>query len=459
MPNFLQLKWIIAAAVLVGALVFGWQMIWGGEKAPEYQTAEVTRGDLEVTISAAGKIVAKDSVAVGAQVSGQLTELVVEAGDQVQKGDLLAKIDATIATTNVEANRAQLRELQASRKQQDASLALAKANAERATMLFEADAIARADYEAALSESVVAAGRLEAIDAQISRQSSTLRANMATLEFTNIYAPISGTVVSIEAVEGQTLNANQTAPTILTLADLSVMTVETDVSEADVLRIATNQPAWFTTLGDSERRWETTVRQVLPTPEVLNDVVLYKALLDIANPEGRLKPQMTAQVFFVTGSAKQAVLVPVTALQSGPERRRRPDGSAGRTARAGEGGAGRPDRAGGLMSAEASEPPQGEPQDGRRTEFRKAREANPDAEMASVRILDAKGVPQSHPVLIGLKTRTEAQVLYGLEPGQVVVTGEVSKEAPISGAAQGQRNPVGPGGGPGAGAGGMRRPG
>lgn len=447
--------WTLAAAALALAVVafFVWQMVWGGEKAPEYETAEATRGDIEVTISAAGKIVAKDSVAVGAQVSGQLTELFVEAGDQVEKGDLLARIDATIASTSVEANRAQLRELQASRKQQQATLGLAKSNAERATMLFGADAIARADYEAAQAEAVIASGRLEAIEAQIARQSSSLQADLATLEFTNIYAPISGTVVSIEAVEGQTLNANQTAPTILTLADLSVMTVETDVSEADVLRIEPEQAAWFTTLGDGARRWETSVRQVLPTPEVLNDVVLYKALLDIANPEGRLKPQMTAQVFFVTGAAKDAVLVPVTALQSRPDRRPR-DGGERRVAQDGA----REGRPGGLMQAEASEGPHGASGAGGQDAFRAAREANPDADIASVLVMDSKGTPQPQPVLVGLKTRTEAQILFGLVPGQTVVTGEVSKEKTetTQPGRQGQQGPAGGMGGP---PGGMRRPG
>lgn len=432
------------AVVLLLVVFLAWRQIWGGEKAPEYLTAEVTRGDIEVAISAAGKIMAKDSVAVGAQVSGQLTELFVEAGDQVKKGDLLARIDATIATTSVEANRAQLRELQASRKQQQASLQLAKSNAERAAMLYEADAIARADNEAAQAEYQIAAGRLEAIEAQISRQSSTLQADLATLEFTNIYAPISGTVVSIEAVEGQTLNANQTAPTILTLADLSIMTVETDVSEADVLRIAKGQPAWFTTLGDSDRRWETSVRQVLPTPEVLNDVVLYKALLDIENPEGRLKPQMTAQVFFVTGSAKDAVLVPVTALEQASDRRRRPDGAQRRVAGV--------ERPAGLMQAEASEPRAGGPQGADDAAFRAAREANPDAEMAMVKVMAASGEPQARPVLVGLKTRTEAQILAGLEPGQTVVTGTVSQESEknVPQASPGPRGPMG---------GGMGRPG
>ena len=447
--NILKNRWallaVAAVAVLAGWLV--WQAIWGGEKAPVYQTAEVTRGDIEVSISAAGKVAPKDTVAVGAQVSGQLQELLVEAGDIVEQGQLLARIDATIAETNVEGSRAQLKELQASRAQQNATLALSKANADRAKMLFENDAMARADYESAQAEYAVAIGRLSAIDAQIERQSSTLRAQQATLEFTNIYAPISGTVVSLEAVEGQTLNANQTAPTILTLADLTIMTVETDVSEADVLRVKPGQEAWFSTLGDSGRRWETSVRQILPTPEVLNDVVLYKALLDIANPDNLLKPEMTAQVFFVTGSAKDAVLVPVTALQANPERRMRPRGGEGGESReqrtaSGEG------RSGGFMQAEASErtsPPQGE--DGERKAFSEARKAHPDAEVATVLVMMPDGTPRPRPVLVGLKTRTQAEILFGLEPGQTVVTGEVSIERPAAQNQQGQRGPMGPPGG------------
>lgn len=442
--------WIIIAAVAVVAAWFAWQAVWGGEKAPEYQTAEVTRGDIEVSISSAGKVAPRDTVAVGAQVSGQLTELLVEAGDLVEQGQLLARIDATIAETNVEGSRAQLLELQASRKQQVASLELAKANADRAKMLFDNDAIARADFESTQAEYAVALGRLDAINAQITRQSSSLRALQATLEFTNIYAPISGTVVSLEAVEGQTLNANQTAPTILTLADLTIMTVETDVSEADVLRVKPGQVAWFSTLGDSARRWETSVRQILPTPEVLNDVVLYKALLDIANPENLLKPEMTAQVFFVTGSAKDAVLVPVTALQANPQRRERPQGQGeGRGQRSASAEGAREGRSGGFMQAEASEPANAPAaqDDSRRKAFMEARKAYPDAEVATVLVMGPDGTPRPRPVLIGLKTRTQAEVLFGLDPGQTVVTGEVTIERAGARGQQGPRGPMGPPGG------------
>lgn len=397
---------LAVAALALAAVAFFYSKASGNGDKETLKTAEVTRGDIEVTISAAGKIVPKEEVAVGAQVSGQLETLFVDVGDTVEAGDLLAQIDATIATTSVEGNRAQLKELRASRKQQQASMELLKAELDRATMLYEADAIARAEFEAATADYQIAQGKLEAIDAQIERQSSTLQADIASLEFTKIYAPISGTIVSLEAAEGQTLNANQTAPTILTIADLTTMTVETDVSEADVLRIEKDQAAWFTTLGDSEYRWQTHVRQVLPTPEVLNDVVLYKALLDVDNPEGRLRSEMTAQVFFVVGSAKDAVLVPVTALQAAPDRPQRRSSGA--------------DGAAGAQKGARPSPPEG---------FREARQANPGASIAAVVVMDADGEQHPRMVLTGLRTRTQAEVLYGLQPGETVVTGDVKLAA------------------------------
>lgn len=415
-------------ALLVGLLLVGAAAWFGlkatvlkGPEAPEYQTAQASRGDIEVTISAAGKIMPKESVDVGAQVSGQLQELLVDIGDEVEKGDLLARIDPTLAQTSVEANRAQLSELQASRKQQQATLELARAEAERAEMLYQADAIARAEFETARAELTVAQGRLEAINAQIQRQSSSLQSELANLEYTRIYAPISGTVVSLAAVEGQTLNANQTAPIILTIADLGVMTVETDVSEADVLRIDRGQEAYFTTLGDSTRRWETSVRQVLPTPEVLNDVVLYKALVDVENPEGRLKPQMTAQVFFVTGQAENAVLVPVTAIQSPPARGQRSEDRP--VAENGE-------RRRGFMEAEAAPGGEGEGGASQRERMARARALNPEAEGAIVLVLGDDGTPEPRPVLVGLKTRTMAEIIHGIEPGEQVVTGNVAFDRP-----------------------------
>ncbi|NNE42322.1 MAG: efflux RND transporter periplasmic adaptor subunit [Marinicaulis sp.] len=415
----------LIATVLL-ALLGGYFMVKNRNAQPEYQTAEVSRGDIEVAISAAGKIQPKNFVDVGAQVSGQLDAFLIEVGDQVEKGQLLAQIDETLAAAKVEADRAQLKETQASYAQQEASLELSKANAARADMLYKADAISQAEYQAAVADRKIATARLTQLEAQIERQNSTLEADLATLEFTKIFAPMSGTVVSQSAVEGQTLNANQTTPTILRIADLSVMTVEAEVSEADVLRVKKGQEAYFRTLGGGKKEWRTSVRQVLPQPEILNDVVLYKVLLDIENTDGALKPEMTAQVFFVSGAAKGVVLAPVAALQEG---RQRGDRARGRQREENT------ESSGGLMAAQASET-RADAREGanperqaRREEMREAMKAHPDAERKVVLVM-ADDSPRPQPVLVGLQNRLNAEILFGLEPGDVVVTGEVQALRP-----------------------------
>lgn len=429
-----KFPWLIVAIVLVLLAGGGWYAFqqFKPEEAPSYTTTAVRRGDIETSISAAGKVQPKESVDVGAQVSGQLESLLVEAGDIVEAGQLVAQIDATLAETSVEAQRAQLKELRASLRQQQATLKLRQSEAERARLLFEADAISRADFETAQANLTISESQIDSINASIERQSSSLTADLAELEFTKIYAPVSGTVVSLSASEGQTLNANQTAPTILTIADLTIMTVETDVSEADVLKVDVGQDAYFTTLGNTDQKWETSVRQILPTPEVVNDVVLYKALLDVDNPDGRLRTEMTTQVFFITGKAENALLVPITALQGARQRpnRPRPDGATGSQRPA------RPENAG-EAPADRGPPP----------ELRKIMQENPGATRDTVLIMGDDGEPRPQPVLVGLKTRTDAEILFGLKEGQMVVTGGGASAMPARpNGANGNRPPGPPGG-------------
>src|SRR5690606_32368111 len=131
------------------------------------------------------------------------------------------------------------------------------------------------------------------LKAQIQQTESTLRGDEATLGYTKIYAPMDGTVASITVREGQTLNTNQSAPIIMRIADLSTMTVWTQVSEADVPKLDLGMRAEFTTLGGGSRRWSGELRQILPTPEIVNNVVLYTALFDVANPQRELMTQMS----------------------------------------------------------------------------------------------------------------------------------------------------------------------
>lgn len=394
-------RWTLSGLCLAGAIAGAWFVLHDPAPAGAgYRTAVAAVGRVESTVTALGTLTPKDSVDVGAQVSGQLQVLHVEIGDVVAKGDLLAEIDARVMKAKVDADQASLRELKATLAQQHAELRLAEAQAARNRRLLKADAIARQDVEITDVALLVAKAKIAQMEAQIEKTRSTLDGNLATLGYTKIYAPMAGTVIDVVAFEGQTLNANQSAPTILTIADLTVMTVEADVSEADVPRLRPGMEAYFTTLGQPERRWTSTVRQVLPQPEILNDVVLYKALLDVANPEVALLPEMSAQVFFVLGRADEVVTVPLAALRQKVDDLR-PSGERGLTA-----------------PAVAAVP------------------AEADYSALEARLGDRKGVargivlvpdetgrPRPRPVLVGLKTRAAAEIVAGLEPGEAVVVG------------------------------------
>src|SRR5262249_18559497 len=145
----------------------------------------------------------------------------------------------------------------------------------------------------------------------------TLKADTTTLGYSKIYAPMDGTVVSVTSLQGQTLNASQQAPIILRIGDLSTMSVWTQVSEADVPKLRIGMSAYFTTLGQPDIKWPGVLRQIQPTPTVVNNVVLYTAVFDVDNPKGTLLPQMTAQVFFVSEGAKNVITVPLAALHYG----------------------------------------------------------------------------------------------------------------------------------------------
>ena len=273
------------------------------------------RGDVEELVTALGSLTPLKSVDVGAQVSGQLDKLLVQIGDEVKLGQKLAEIEAAVTSAKVDAGNAQVASLQAQLAERQSQLSLLTSQASRQERLMADNATSQDAYDSAQAAMRSGAAQLKSTQADITRAQSTLKADQALLGYSNIFAPMAGTITAIPAKQGQTLNANQTAPIILTIADLSTMTVSTQVSEADVPRLKVGMDAYFTTLGAGNRRWTGKLRQVLPTPTVLNNVVLYTALFDVANPGRELMPQMSAQVFFVQTGAYDVLTVPVSALR------------------------------------------------------------------------------------------------------------------------------------------------
>src|SRR5665647_960350 len=325
---------LAACTVLAGGGYYAWRTWFAADDpANSLLTAAVTRGDIEDTVTATGTLQPKDYVDVGTQVSGQLKKLLVDIGAIVKKGQLLAEIDPSVYQSKVDADRAQLLNQRAQIADKQAQLVLAELQFSRQQNLARDNATTSDALQSAEATQQSARAQLNAFKAQMQQTESTLRGDEANLGYTKIYAPMAGTVVSQTVKQGQTLNANQQAPIIMRIADLSTMTVQAQVSEADVPKLRVGMDVYFTTLGGDNRRFYGKLRQIPPTPTVVNNVVLYDALFDVANPTQTLMTQMTAQVFFVIASAKDAVLVPLSALRpvASEGRARGPRGAAERS--------------------------------------------------------------------------------------------------------------------------------
>jgi len=305
----------ILAVTVIAA--FGWYWYSSAAQKQQQETVRpvaVTRGTIEELVTAQGKLEPKQYVDVGTQVSGQLKKIYVDIGDTVSKGQLLAEIDPRVYQAQVEAGEAKLNSLRAQLNEQKAQAVLAEQNLKRNQNLIAVNAVSQQALQETESQAAVAKAQVDAFVAQIQETESNLKASRTNLGYTKIYAPVAGTVTTLPTKEGQTLNANQTAPTIMQIANLDLMTVRAQVAEADVSRLKENMPGYFTTLGDSERRWQGKVRQIQPSPQIVNDVVLYDVLIDVQNEGRRLMTGMTTQVFFVLGKAENAVIVPAEVL-------------------------------------------------------------------------------------------------------------------------------------------------
>jgi len=309
--------WLIGALLVAGAGAFGYHWAFGKAKV-HYATAAVERGDVESTVVAAGIVQPIKYVDVGAQTSGKLKSLKVIRGDPVEENQLLAEIDPALADTALTAANAALESMTAQRALKQAQLVLAKVEGARNDELLADRLISTNDRDITKAAYDVAFADAASLSAQMKEATAAIDTAKANLGYTKITAPMAGEVVSISLLEGQTLNANQQAPNILRLADISTVTVWAQVSEADIVRVKPGQDVYFTILGDS-RRWNGKIRQILPTPELINNVVFYDVLFDIPNPERELKIQMTAQVFIVLAQAKGVLLIPVAAIGNASE--------------------------------------------------------------------------------------------------------------------------------------------
>lgn len=394
--------WRLALLLVLAALAFGaWRLFFKPAPAPSFVTATAARADIEDAVLATGTIQAFKQVSVGAQVSGQVKRLRVELGQTVKKGELVAEIDSTTQQNTVLNAEAALENVQAQLAAQQAALAQAELTWRRQKQLLDAEAGSRADFEAADAARNSTRANIAALQAQIRQARITADTAKVNLGYTKIVSPIDGVVVALVVQQGQTVNSNQAAPTIIKVAQLDTVTVKTQISEADVVKVQPGLPVYFTILGEPDRRYHARLRTIEPATDAIltestassgssgsgasasaTTAIYYNGLFDVPNPEGKLRISMTAQVSIVRAEAKGAIVIPSSALS------RRGSGSGS----------------------------------------------------ATVRVLDSAGQPQAREVKVGIDNNVSAQITEGLAEGDKVVVGEAG--GPGAAAPGGRRPPM-----------------
>lgn len=425
----------MAAVIAIVLIVAGWYFLKPKEQPPQYITAEVTQGDIESSVLATGILEATKMVSVGAQVSGQVRQMYVELGDQVKQGQLIARIDSVRQENDLKTAEASIKNQMAQLAVRQANLAKVEAEYNRQKAMYAQDATSRSELESAFASYKTAQADITAINAQIEQSRLTLATAKEDLGYTQIVAPMDGTIVAIVTEEGQTVNANQSAPTIVKLAKLDTMTIKAEISEADVMKVEEGQTVYFTTLGNNEKKIYAKLRQVEPAPNSINtdsnatgssssSAVYYNALFDVPNEDGKLRIDMTAQVYIVLDEAKNVLTIPAAAIQGSnrPPRANRAEGSRGDSSRGEANPASRPE----AESAQGNRPAAERPARLNLSDAEIALIEQGKAQRAMVRVLQADGTAKPTPVLIGLNNRATAQVLKGLKRGDQVVIADGS---------------------------------
>lgn len=422
------IKWGVITLIIVALGALAYTFLKPEETTPNYLTATVEVGDIENNVMASGKVKALNTVDVGAQVSGEVKRLYVEVGDEVKQGDLIAQIDQVTQKNNLSNEQASLEQSEAALQSAQAEslskqaalksaysdlasrqseLKQAQSDFARLQDLVAIDAISQQEYDtqatsvetakAAVANARAAIDTAKAAiattEANINSQQAALRksrTNVSTAEedlsYTTIRAPISGTVVSITTEQGTTVNANQTAPTLVTLADLSTVRINAQISEADVINVSAGMPAYFNIIGNPDKQYDATLTAIEPAPEQISSTsstdaaIYYVGYVEVPNPDRLFRIDMTAQIYIIVNEAKNTLLVPSTVIQE-----------------------------------------------------KQAKEKGKSTTGKFVRVLKDDGTVEERTVEVGIDNRVNAQILSGLKEGEEVIISEESGKKSDSG--------------------------
>lgn len=397
----------------------------GDKNNEQYRTEKVDRGTVTTTVTATGTLSAVTTVQVGSQVSGVIARLYADFNSTVEKGQLLAELDPTPFEAQVEQRRADLTKAQVQTED-------ARIKYDRQKRLVDSGLSPQAELDAAKAA-------FDSARAQVAQSQAALSQTLTNLRYTKIISPIAGIVVDRQYDVGQTVAASFQAPTLFQIAqDLTKMQVQADVDQSDIGRVNVGQVARFSVDAYPEDEFRGRISQIRYNAQVNQNVVTYPVIIEVSNPEGRLRPKMTANVTFDVASVPNVLRVPNAALRFRPpteEGEAKKSASQGggdamqRAARSGEGRG--PGGAAGQMPG------------GRRR-------GNAAAKTQTVYILGAEKKLTPVQIQTGITDGRFTQVVSGgLKEGDAVVIGVATSK--VEGPA-----PMGGAGGPGGGRGGRR---
>ena len=323
-------RWLLIGGAVALAVAIGgtWASLASTSPQESLPLETIGTGDIEKVVLVTGVLKPAVQVNVGAQVNGQLRKLYVRQGEKVQKGQLLAEIDPTLQESDLNNTRAQLASAKAQKLSAQATLLRYRQELNRQRMMLRDGSAVRSEYEQAKAQYDAQVQQIDVSDAQIVQAEMAVKTAQANLSYTRIVAPIDGEVLGSVTREGQTIVSSQTAPTILVLANLDTMQVQTRISEADVQKIRPGQPLRFYVIANPDKRYVSTMGFVQPAPQEALEApgesgmggnqqamaVYYTGTFEVPNAERELKTSMTAQVFIQIAEAKNVLRVPVAAL-------------------------------------------------------------------------------------------------------------------------------------------------
>lgn len=285
----------------------------------QFETVPVERGRIVAKLVASGSLSPLVTVQVGSQVSGRISNLYADFNSVVKKGQVIAKIDPQIFEAAVEQAKANFLVAQANLTKAKVQAIEAQKQNARTKTLASKKLVAPADEDSASANAESAAAQVAAAEAALAQTRAALNQTKVNLAYTTIVSPINGVVISRNVDVGQTVAASLQAPTLFSIAeDLAKMQIHTSVAEADIGRVQPQMKVTFNVDAYPRENFTGLVSQIRNSPQTVQNVVTYDVVVDVENPQLRLKPGMTANVTFVYAESGEGLRVPNAALRFTP---------------------------------------------------------------------------------------------------------------------------------------------